>query len=1006
MSIEENILETSITDSIHPVNIPTHLYFVIPVWGEYHTKVFTEVVLPSYLSPNNLPACKEFICIFEIHTDKNSADIILQSPYFDKLKNEVKEIRIEYHDFKNTNDKIGDIYNINSQIHHIAIKNCASFSPAIFFLNADTIYSNGSFKNAIKLLRKGYRSIELVTPRISGDSAVPILQKLKKTNNLSVSPEKLTEIGLNNLHTISHQHFWDNPSGKLIPDNLYWNVEDEGILARCTHLHPFMVYPRNPASVTFSGTIDHDLIDNSIILKSARYVSKNNHDICAFEISPNYHSQCLPFYSSHSHYDLANFLTTLCTKQNKENLKKFVQISYKKKIDKKKWKETEELSSRILNETFQYIREGYLCKPLAKKGVKEARLLIPVWGDSYIDKFFTISLRSLLAEGNLNYLNDNMNIELIFLTNSKSISKITETLRSLDFLRKYSVSFISIDDIINLGSHYGVILTMAYTRGIKSLKEKQTSTYFFFLNSDFIISKNTYKNIYKRIEAGYSSVLISSLRAKEEVVLPILLNMINENSGLLSVSSREFVELTLKNLHNTASANIVNGHLSNFIHHDGCNQMFYRVDQNTLIGRFFLLFMACIKPEVPFKSISGFCDYTFIADLCPSKNYSIITDSDEGFVLELQKTLDESSYLKLGGVDNKERARILSKWTNHAHREFGEHNIVIHSKDLPKSLHDNIEKFNSLMSDVYKNLSPVPKPVKLHHYWIGCLQNLQAGSFQPLNPLPLNQRSKPSGSLASGLNFSGPLDVPGLKLPFLLRFLSKMMFGTVNSPTLLHPLYKDISLIKKEITALINSKRNILVLRPSGSHYDYLIHDLMRKNPKCCSVTISSLQALFYDLIDISLKYDSVILINPKSENLFDDIEKIHELIGENGELDIIYQNNFINEDGVDFLFRKNQFYNIGTTKYEYKSHNFVYGQKRLSNLRNIYHELTKNKNKENIFTVFARTKKLFTLFSKAFYFNFSRKIEESLLHMTTGVIKLKKLEVTYKNKQQEKNAA
>jgi len=44
------------------------------------------------------------------------------------------------------------------------------------------------------------------------------------------------------------------------------------------------------------------------------------------------------------------------------------------------------------------------------------------------------------------------------------------------------------------------------------------------------------------------------------------------------------------------------------------------VDTETLIGRFYLLHMICIRPEVTDFVIGSSCDYSFVPEMCPSAN--------------------------------------------------------------------------------------------------------------------------------------------------------------------------------------------------------------------------------------------------------------------------------------------------------------------------------------------------------------------------------------------------
>ena len=77
------------------------------------------------------------------------------------------------------------------------------------------------------------------------------------------------------------------------------------------------------------------------------------------------------------------------------------------------------------------------------------------------------------------------------------------------------------------------------------------------------------------------------------------------------------MQWSLAHLHPATVANIVNARLSHNAH---TNRLFWRVDQNTLLGRFYLMHMIAIRPEIADFVVGASCDYSFIPEMCPSGN--------------------------------------------------------------------------------------------------------------------------------------------------------------------------------------------------------------------------------------------------------------------------------------------------------------------------------------------------------------------------------------------------
>ena len=89
------------------------------------------------------------------------------------------------------------------------------------------------------------------------------------------------------------------------------------------------------------------------------------------------------------------------------------------------------------------------------------------------------------------------------------------------------------------------------------------------------------------------------------------------------------------------------------------NRLFWRVDDNTLIGRFYLMHMVCIRPELTDFVVGSSCDYSFIPEMCPSGKVYAMTDSDDYLVVEMQKRGHERNFVRLGSVKQTSWPKVL-----------------------------------------------------------------------------------------------------------------------------------------------------------------------------------------------------------------------------------------------------------------------------------------------------------------------------------------------------------
>ena len=348
----------------------------------------------------------------------------------------------------------------------------------------------------------------------------------------------------------------------------------------------------------------------------------------------------------------------------------------------------------------------------------KVRFLTVIWGTRYIEEFARVSLPSYLAAGNLPFMAAETDLEIVVMTSKESRDKFEER----DYLDKLKaicpVRYILIDDLITTGN-YGVTLTLAYARGIRDSGSEQTNTHFVFMNSDFVLADGSLKTLVAKLREGHHAIMAPSLRACSEAVVPELIDAVDQANGTLTMSPWPMVQLAFDNLHPTVIGKTVT---QDFVTCATHNQIYWQVDKTTLLGRYHLIFMLAIKPEVPMGIVNSYCDYGFIPELVPSGDFSIIDDSDGFFMLELQPAEQEKGYLRYGRAPSLEKiARELSPWTTLEHRRFAEVDVVFRSGELPAELPKIRAEAASFMSELNRCMKP-PRDHTDHFYWVSGVQ--------------------------------------------------------------------------------------------------------------------------------------------------------------------------------------------------------------------------------------------------------------------------------------------
>ncbi len=347
---------------------------------------------------------------------------------------------------------------------------------------------------------------------------------------------------------------------------------------------------------------------------------------------------------------------------------------------------------------------------------KYVRCLLPIWGYRFVRQFLDVGLPTWLAEGNLPALAACLPTEFVLLTSREDEIFIRRHPMFAELKKICPVTTHFIDHLIT-NSNYSTTITLAYTESVRATGQDMLDTCFFFLVSDYVVANHSFSNVLKRMINGCSAVQVGNFQVAQESASPWLLEKLNGVSGAISFPSRELMRWGLSNLHPATVANIVNYPL---MHNEYANRLFWRVDSLTLIGRFYLMHMICVRPERMDFVIGASCDYSFVPEMCPSGNVQIIADSDEYLVIEMQPRAHESAMLRARPQTIAKLARRLSVWTTARHRQNAETTVVFHAADLPPQLPDAKKEADRFIAAVRQRMER-PNPFRDHPYWKGAL---------------------------------------------------------------------------------------------------------------------------------------------------------------------------------------------------------------------------------------------------------------------------------------------
>ena len=349
--------------------------------------------------------------------------------------------------------------------------------------------------------------------------------------------------------------------------------------------------------------------------------------------------------------------------------------------------------------------------------------ILALWGKNYIDMFFSLSLRTLLADGNIPAVAKEYDCIFTFLTTRHDISLFSKQ-KLFPILSRYcEIRYVEIEDTIFPGNH-SATLTVALERGMRNCGNPMKETYFIFLVADYLFGRDSLCGLLPHMRKGVSAITAGNYQIVKEEVLEELKALVEPKTGVISVPNRELVAWSFLHLHPMTVANTLDATPTHALH---SNRVFWRLDKDTLLGRFYLRHMLCIRPEIDNYIIGSSCDYSYVEEMCPSGNVVHLSDSDDYFVVELQPLAHEGKYIAAGDHNPADMAASLESWATAEQRANAYRPILFHSADLNPLAQKALTESEAYIRRMEAMLKRPPSPVRGHYYWLSCIQLITAG---------------------------------------------------------------------------------------------------------------------------------------------------------------------------------------------------------------------------------------------------------------------------------------
>ena len=225
------------------------------VWGELYTRLLTDVCLPALLSSGNIPAlAADRPTVFRIFTTEPDMARFRASPAYAEL---VRYVTVEFNSLDVAPD--GDKYAAMTEIHRHIVRDAADRNLALVWLVPDSIWADGSLETVVRAVGAGKRAVMQSAVKVNRSTALPyFVERLAGRPAVAIGSRELVKVALDHMHRYYRAWFWDAPKFSRNAANVYWRVDDRGMVIRGFHLHPLMLHPERPVA-DFVSTFDDDL---------------------------------------------------------------------------------------------------------------------------------------------------------------------------------------------------------------------------------------------------------------------------------------------------------------------------------------------------------------------------------------------------------------------------------------------------------------------------------------------------------------------------------------------------------------------------------------------------------------------------------------------------------------------------------------------------------------------------------------------------------------------------
>ncbi len=681
------------------------IFAFTPVWGDDFVDTYLNVSLPSLLADGNLPAlARRCNLVYSVYSNTAHHETIARSPAWRALQR-IADCRLVDIDKL---DAEMSAYQRMSICYELGVYDNFRHGDdfAFLFLTPDSFWADGSFETVWRYNERGYRAVMYAGLRADKE---PFIADVKARTAgdpaRTLAPRALMELGLKHLHPIHHSMSLNSSNGTISPAHVYLNVPGEGFVARAFAMHPVFVRPRQLSSIQGArddrlSTIDHGFIENCGLEFDEVKIIADSDDLLHVDMCAHPHHSdtftrrrlveedmiawlntrwCGSFHLQFARHDIYFHAHDIGDQlvRAARRVEEFIESALRRCALVKLFVCVIDQNALTIRDPRVMFRYRYLeaSPPNWITADTLFHILLPIWGDAYIAKFFSIGLPSLMAPGNIPSAGAERCV-LRVLTKRNSAGKIVPRLWLSGYLDHGTAEILCPE--IDFSNPY-FAMSACYNFGMALRVSRKTL--FIFMTPNSIWNADLFRYLDHQVKQGKRAVLIAGCRAEWTPELAGKIEAYRTEDDAIVIGGRDLFRIGYEHIHAISRGHMMVAGTNKLSAH-----YYFEVPGEGYLARTFHLHPVMVWPENEGAEIvvGTMLDHDFVRLSCRYETVKIVDNSDEVTGVDLAEPNYMTWPREGSEADFVEQEIAWAQgWTNGLHREYVKTPLYFHVNDLP-----------------------------------------------------------------------------------------------------------------------------------------------------------------------------------------------------------------------------------------------------------------------------------------------------------------------------------